>query len=139
MHDKLLTNAVRYTRHMAFHSNCDICGTETEDIDHTLRRCPQALGVWQLCNTETSSLCNRSCGSKNGSHLTPLDPHWQTKFLTTTWYIWKWRFKASFGAMEEDPVGRGRFLEARFHEIIQALDSTTALFRAQDHNQGQLN
>ena len=47
MHDKLLTNAERYKRHMVSHSNCVVCGAEIEDIDHILRSCPQALSVWQ--------------------------------------------------------------------------------------------
>ncbi|KAJ8431324.1 hypothetical protein Cgig2_013540 [Carnegiea gigantea] len=129
VHDKLLTNAERYKRHMVSYSNCVVCGAEREDINHILRRCPQAFSVWQALNFKDFTPVDRQLGVQEWFKLNATkvheDPHWQTKFLTTTWYIWKWRCKASFGTVEEEPEDRGSFLVARFYDIIQALESLT--------------
>ena len=52
MHDTLLSNAVRFVKHMATHPNCMVCFFEMEDMDHILCRCPTARGVWQFLRSK---------------------------------------------------------------------------------------
>ncbi|KAL4308369.1 hypothetical protein GQ457_01G026590 [Hibiscus cannabinus] len=46
LHNRNLMNAERYRRHLAPSAICDICGYHTEDMDHILRHCVTARGIW---------------------------------------------------------------------------------------------
>ncbi|KAK9011644.1 hypothetical protein V6N11_044490 [Hibiscus sabdariffa] len=40
--DIIMTNYERVRRHFSNDARCTLCGADTEDVDHVLRRCPQA-------------------------------------------------------------------------------------------------
>ncbi|KAL4360714.1 hypothetical protein GQ457_04G022170 [Hibiscus cannabinus] len=46
LHNHNLTNVERYRCHLAPPAICDICGYHTEDMDHILRHCVVARGIW---------------------------------------------------------------------------------------------
>ncbi|KAK9031798.1 hypothetical protein V6N11_056086 [Hibiscus sabdariffa] len=46
LHNRKLTNAKRFRRHLAPSAICDICGFHTEAMDHILRHCVAARGTW---------------------------------------------------------------------------------------------
>ncbi|KAK9028336.1 hypothetical protein V6N11_068143 [Hibiscus sabdariffa] len=45
--NRLMTNAERVRRHSTLDGNCYFCHDHCEDVDHILRRCPQAVATWQ--------------------------------------------------------------------------------------------
>ncbi|KAK8512446.1 hypothetical protein V6N12_075025 [Hibiscus sabdariffa] len=47
LHDRNLTNAERFRRHLTSSALCDICGGAMEDMDHILRHCRAARGLWR--------------------------------------------------------------------------------------------
>ncbi|KAJ8436976.1 hypothetical protein Cgig2_012263 [Carnegiea gigantea] len=47
LHNKLMTNVNRARRHLTLDTRCTACGFEVEDLDHILRKCPQAVMVWR--------------------------------------------------------------------------------------------
>ncbi|KAK8516019.1 hypothetical protein V6N12_066854 [Hibiscus sabdariffa] len=46
LHERLLTNAERVRRHFANSDLCGICGGAKEDLEHVLRSCAIAKGLW---------------------------------------------------------------------------------------------
>ncbi|KAK9024345.1 hypothetical protein V6N11_004512 [Hibiscus sabdariffa] len=46
LHQRHLTNAERFRRHLASSALCSICRLDVEDLDHILRRCLQARNLW---------------------------------------------------------------------------------------------
>jgi len=52
MHDKLLTNEVRFKRHMTTSLGRPICDAAVEDIDHILQQCVNARGVWTFLRSK---------------------------------------------------------------------------------------
>ncbi|KAL4283751.1 hypothetical protein GQ457_16G013400 [Hibiscus cannabinus] len=46
LHNRNLTNAERFRRHLTSSTDCDICEASTEDMDHVLRHCNAARSHW---------------------------------------------------------------------------------------------
>lgn len=45
--NRLLTNAERHRRHMATSDQCSLCDGSREDLEHALKHCSLAAGVWK--------------------------------------------------------------------------------------------
>jgi len=127
-HNKLMTNAERFRRHLHHSSYCEQCQGEVEDLNHIFRRCPRAHEVWSSGQFPGFSPL---AGDVNFLHWVNWnlraqqeDTEWPRKFLLTVWYIWKWRCARCFG--EEDTVPReiGYFLASKFREVSLALDQS---------------
>jgi len=125
-HQKLLTNSERFRRKFGPDPLCGICLEEAEDLDHLLRKCPHAQGVWQslnslglCCVNPDSSISDWLRVNLTGSHV---DPQWPRKFAISLWYLWKWRCTVCLGSMELIPFDRGAFLQQKFQEIIRIFD-----------------
>ena len=109
---------------MTPHANCLICGADIENLDHVFRKCPHALLVWHALRQNGLRPVRPHLGlqewfkcNATGVHE---DPDWPTKFLSTTWSLWKWRCKAYFDNSEQESLNRGRFLDTKFNKTIQA-------------------
>ena len=136
LHNKLLTNAERFKRHMGISPKCVICDAEEEDLNHVLRFCTNATRTWQSTQSPTVIGTESFEGitawlQHNLAHQLE-DPNWPTKFLITLWYIWKWRCMICFGSQDDIPMERHHFLTAQFWDILNALS------RDRDHNQSKL-
>ena len=110
LHNKLLTNAERFRRHMGVSPKCVICAAEEEDLDHVLRFCTNATMTWQAIHSHNvpgaESNEGRSTWLQHNLFNQLEDPNWPTKFLITLWYIWKWRCMICFGS--EGDISRER-------------------------------
>ncbi|KAL4312838.1 hypothetical protein GQ457_01G036830 [Hibiscus cannabinus] len=116
-HNRLLTNVERVCRHVATSESCEICNNGQEDIDHVLRSCTVAKGVW------TRLLPPARCESFFGLpfpewlHLNLFDrsfyiadDEWGVRFAITCWLLWKRRCRLLFEpgeGMMEDVLRRG--------------------------------
>ncbi|KAL4333466.1 hypothetical protein GQ457_07G012960 [Hibiscus cannabinus] len=116
-HNRLLTNVERVRRHVATSESCEICNNGQEDIDHVLRSCTVAKGVW------TRLLPPARCESFFGLpfpewlHLNLFDrsfyiadDEWGVRFAITCWLLWKRRCRLLFEpgeGMMEDVLRRG--------------------------------
>ncbi|KAJ8426081.1 hypothetical protein Cgig2_006789 [Carnegiea gigantea] len=126
LHDKLLTNANRARRGLTSDQSCGLCGSNKETRDHVLQRCSAAQSVWRLlaqqdvqCLCPVTPLNEWIKGNVQGCHK---DSNWSTKFLTTLWYIWKWRNAYCFDNLSELPEDKGQFLTTRFRDLLKALE-----------------
>lgn len=90
--NRLLTNAVRHSRHMTDSTLCDICPTSTEDLDHVLRGCTNARACWQLLLprrlwsrffTMPSDEWLRTNLKAEQAH-----PRWRILFAIVCWKLW---------------------------------------------------
>ena len=125
LHGKVLTNAERFRRNMSQNPHCAICLNEMEDLDHLLRRCPQAVGMWHALQAKglyylaSDATCHQWVQlNMRGAHE---DPDWPTKFMITVWYLWKWRCALSLGQSETIPSDKIGFLLNKFRKILYAL------------------
>ncbi|KAL4280973.1 hypothetical protein GQ457_03G007680 [Hibiscus cannabinus] len=101
LHNRNLTNAERYRRHLALTAICDICDYHTEDMDHILRHCVTARGIWsrvirpellvaflQIPFDEWFN-CNLVSTSR------PMyGERWKPRFAIYCWLLWKDRCSA---------------------------------------------
>ncbi|KAL4302962.1 hypothetical protein GQ457_10G024650 [Hibiscus cannabinus] len=117
LHNRNLTNAERYRRHLAPSTICDIYGYHTEDMDHILRHCVTARDIWSRvirpellvaflqipfdewfkCNLVSTS------GPMYGER-------WKSRFAIYCWLLWKDRCSAvldSGNIPREDILARG--------------------------------
>ncbi|KAK8993536.1 hypothetical protein V6N11_033631 [Hibiscus sabdariffa] len=125
LHNRNLTNAERYRRHLAPSAVCDIYGYHTEDMDHILRHCVAARGIWsRLIHPEFLVAflqfpfdewfkCNlvSTSGLMNGER-------WKSRFTIYCWLLWKDRCSAvldSDNIPREDILARGNRL---VHECV---------------------
>ena len=103
--------------------SCTVCETE----DHLLRECPHAKAIWRTlarrnlhCLYSGTSLHEWIEENVSGSHI---DKDWSAKFITTLWYLWKWRNTHCFGNGHEIPEDKGKFLVDRYEELLRALET----------------
>jgi len=134
IHQRILSNAERFRRHLLSTPQCNICSGTVEDLDHTLRHCTNAQGVWQ--ELEAFGLRPVANNARIHSWLhenlraTPEDPEWPEKFAITLWYIWKWRCANCFGNTSAIPEERGEFLVNKYQEIRRALEQGSPILTA---------
>jgi ribonuclease HI len=103
-HNSIMTNDLRYRRHLTANRFCDHCGTEVETLTHALRDCPKARKIWEVfVKVENRELffsqnwyawlvSNMSARNRNTDHGA-----WSLEFGIALWYIWKERCNRVFG------------------------------------------
>ena len=123
-HGRLLTNAERYRRKLATSPLCAACSNEVEDLVHIFRECPKAKEVWRGLQARGLRYTAGSASLQEWIYINSLgdheDPKWQTKFLLTVWYLWKWRCSFCFTESADVPRDKCGLLTKRFQEVIQA-------------------
>lgn len=84
VHNRLLTNLSRFSRHMGITPLCQQCGTEEESVLHLLRDCQCISSIWQSRSPTFFSEQNpftwlrRHARDEDGMH-----------FLAIVWHIWR--------------------------------------------------
>ncbi|KAK8976477.1 hypothetical protein V6N11_007820 [Hibiscus sabdariffa] len=79
MHERILTNMERVRRHCTESLQCEICHGGREDIEHVLRSCVAARGVWSRVIPP----------GLEGAGID--DEEWPSHFVIYCWLIWKRR------------------------------------------------
>ena len=125
LHQRVLSNAERVRRKLLDNPICNICLAPEENLDHLLRKCPNAHNTWQELEVVGMHCTARDAGFENwlyqnisGHHE---NPEWAERFVITLWFIWKWRCKYCFDSEDTIPLARGQYLMAKFREIQDAL------------------
>ena len=125
LYGQILTNKNQLRRGLVADQGCGICGAVRESISYVLRACPSAREVWHFLELQSmkylapDAFCNtwievNVTGCHNGAD-------WATKFLTTIWYLWKWR-NTLLQPIRGYPPDKGVFLLIRFSDILHALN-----------------
>ncbi|GLU12078.1 hypothetical protein SLE2022_287860 [Rubroshorea leprosula] len=102
LRNRVLTNAVRYERHLAASSTCPRCGGESETALHLLRDCPFAIQVWTMLGLGNHVFFQLSwqqwirCGSQKVSKVCTRDMSYDVLFLSAVWELWKCRNRLVF-------------------------------------------
>ncbi|KAK8519930.1 hypothetical protein V6N12_003896 [Hibiscus sabdariffa] len=106
LHERLLTNAERVRRHFANSDLCGICGGAKEDLEHVLRSCAIAKGLWLRlipsgARVSFFSLTFKEWFCKNLFDRTfvTTDDEWPHRFAIMCWLLWKRRCRL---LLEED-------------------------------------
>ncbi|KAJ8432968.1 hypothetical protein Cgig2_032800 [Carnegiea gigantea] len=114
LHDKLLTNVTRARRHLTTDPSYRECGSSSEDSEHIIRFCPKARDVWASLKAigldfifDELNFMERLFHNIRESHA---DRDLSTKFLTTLWYLWKWRCSTCINDSRDIPRSKGKFL-----------------------------
>ncbi|KAL4301824.1 hypothetical protein GQ457_10G009460 [Hibiscus cannabinus] len=97
-HGRLLSNAERVRRHISDSKLCDFCGVVWEDIEHVLRSCCMAKGVWMrsipAANRHTffnHPFTNWLYKNLFDNSFMVADMDWSTRFAIMCWLLWKRR------------------------------------------------
>ncbi|KAJ8438829.1 hypothetical protein Cgig2_023021 [Carnegiea gigantea] len=107
VHDKVMTNVNRVSRHIAEDPSYKVCEAKEEDLVHILRDCPPACLIWKTSGSST-------------------EPNWPIKFAIATWWL-RWRNARVFNqeGMQED-VHRGK-LVGPMPSLLQGSESSSRL------------
>ncbi|GKV26433.1 hypothetical protein SLEP1_g35733 [Rubroshorea leprosula] len=108
--ERILTNSVRFDRHMAPTPVCPRCEQSPETPLHLLRDCYYSRLVWDATNSLLGDFFQldfvpwlRKNSSK--SRMGPCaSDSWSSIFLATIWYLWKSRNKLIFEEQRVSPL-----------------------------------
>lgn len=101
-HERIMTNKQRMKRGFATCDKCWCCKDVSEDIEHTLRRCPAADEVWRRVlpdfywrtrHLPFQSWLDNGIANKGNGRKPEAD---NSLFALALWWIWKWRNEAIF-------------------------------------------
>ncbi|KAL4353175.1 hypothetical protein GQ457_06G017320 [Hibiscus cannabinus] len=121
LHERLLTNAERVRRHFENSELCGICGGAREDMEHVLRSCAMAKGLWLRLIPSASRVSFFSLTFKEwfctnlfeGSFVSN-DDEWSNRFAIMCWLLWKRRcrllFEENMGVLDDVLVTGNRLL-----------------------------
>ncbi|KAK8984899.1 hypothetical protein V6N11_064445 [Hibiscus sabdariffa] len=133
IHNRNLTNAERFRRHLTSSALCDVCGGAMEDMDHILRHCRSARGLWSrvvppvflsdFLHMPFDEWLRNNIGR---SIDTPLyGPRWEARFAVFCWLLWKDRCSAVLGSdysPKDDILFRGnRLVDECFQGVANKL------------------
>ncbi|KAK8652429.1 hypothetical protein V6N13_126462 [Hibiscus sabdariffa] len=98
LHGRLLTNVERVRRHCAASELCEVCHGGPETIEHVLRSCLAAKGVWGKIIPSASQavfytipLHEWLIGNMFETPCDITDENWLIRFIILCWMIWKRR------------------------------------------------
>ncbi|KAK9020722.1 hypothetical protein V6N11_010739 [Hibiscus sabdariffa] len=134
-HNRLLTNAERYLRHISMSDRCPFCHNNCETVDHVLRHCLIATTVW-LAEIKAIHFglfmslpfdkwievnINGAC------HFATNKENWSERFAVFLWMLWKNRCSKIFN---ESYVQRVDFRNhcnslANDKEVIEILNGSS--------------
>ncbi|PKI60526.1 hypothetical protein CRG98_019002 [Punica granatum] len=123
-HEKLLTNSLRVSRHLAVSGLCDFCSSTVETILHVLRDCPSTRSAWYRLVP---------MNIRGRFFLEPLKPwlilnpgsrdeKWATLFGVACWLFWGWRNKGLFKQDFVRPRDEVQATRATTHNFEHARD-----------------
>lgn len=129
LHDRLLTNQLRFKRNMTTTAVCPRCGLYSEDSSHLLRECPCAKAIWteikglrwweEGCNLPLAEWVANNLKNKNVF----LDVKWYRFFSATLWQIWKIRNLMVFENVSQPIQASLKNIWTYAHEIEEAFSS----------------
>ncbi|KAL4355451.1 hypothetical protein GQ457_06G008470 [Hibiscus cannabinus] len=114
--ERVMTNSERVRRHISDNAGCSLCGALIEDVNHLLRWCPQAIGIWTslikpdflhqflTMNIKEWVYLNLTDAAQMANH--PED--WDLLFGSICWNLWLERNAVVFDNPLDD---RGTVLE----------------------------
>ncbi|KAK8660893.1 hypothetical protein V6N13_051800 [Hibiscus sabdariffa] len=113
---RVLTNSERVRRHLADNASCTVCGSLFEDVNHVLRWCPQAIGVWSSLIKPSFLTQFLSMNFKEWLRMNLSDAarmvsnpeNWDLLFGSICWNLWLGRNAVVFDNPLDD---RGTVLE----------------------------
>ena len=95
LHEALPTNSLRYKRHLLDSATCNRCQIAGEDMVHCLRDCGSAKSLWlELGFGADTEFFMDDLHSWLHRHLKDKS---DLLFLTSLWWIWRWRNQSLFG------------------------------------------
>ncbi|GKV27045.1 hypothetical protein SLEP1_g36253 [Rubroshorea leprosula] len=106
LRNRVLTNAVRYERHMASSSSCPRCFGIPETTLHLLRDCPSAVQVWNTIGLGGLDFFHLplqhwlECNARNISQVLHGNMSHDVLFLSTIWQLRKCRNRLIFKGEE---------------------------------------
>ncbi|KAK8494909.1 hypothetical protein V6N11_074157 [Hibiscus sabdariffa] len=113
-HDRLLSNAERFLRHLSTSDRCPFCQSNSETTDHILRHCSTVVANWIVVIepnriSEFFQLLFNSWLQVNiigGHQFAKNKDNWGERFVVYIWMLWKNRCSRIFN---EDFIQRGDF------------------------------
>ncbi|KAL4291581.1 hypothetical protein GQ457_14G017740 [Hibiscus cannabinus] len=121
LHQRHLTNAERFRRHLAPSVVCSICSLGVEDMDHVLHHCSMARNIWprvvppsmldEFLHRPFITWLRDNLLYQHSNQL--LAEGWSCRFAILCWLLWKDRCNAIFNPIEsnrDDPLIRGSIL-----------------------------
>lgn len=129
LHDRLLTNQLRFRRNMTTTVECPRCGLYYEDSSHLLRECPCAKAIWiEIKDFKWwEEGCKQPLAEWVASNLKKtivfLDTKWYRFFTTTLWQIWKTRNLMVFENVSHPIQASLKSIWTYAHEMEEAFTS----------------
>jgi len=124
-HGALMTNERRTRRGLSTNPNCMVCTNVPENLNHIFRSCSEARGVWNYFEQAGEGTHDPRLTMAEWIHrnvtMTRHNSQWPTKFVTTVWWLWRWRNDRCFGRTLNIPSDKFRFLFQRLQENIKAI------------------
>ncbi|XVE79323.1 hypothetical protein DITRI_Ditri14bG0049000 [Diplodiscus trichospermus] len=135
-HDRVMCNKERMRRGLTSFGGCEFCNGSLEDMDHVLRKCPEASNLWQslLPAAKFHKQGNLSfhewlqynlCASLSFAGF----PNWPASFAITLWWLWKWRNAFVFSGERFSKDYKCRWVRSQAIEIARVLEQLS-LFAA---------
>ncbi|KAK9037431.1 hypothetical protein V6N11_022342 [Hibiscus sabdariffa] len=133
IHNRNLTNAERFRRHLTISALCDVCGSAMEDMDHILRHCRPARSLWSrivqpaflsdFLNMPFAVWLRINIGQSSDTQW--YGPRWEARFAIFYWLLWKDRCSVVIGSdfnLKDDLLFRGnRLVEECFQGATNRL------------------
>lgn len=130
-HQRVMSNDMRRRKGFTTLDHCHRCTEKKEDIDHILRRCPNAEEVWNrvVPGITNSSWWDIPFTEWMSTNLRKGEPtgnirNWAEAFAIVCWWIWRWRNDEVFN----DNPRSGSFKVGWIKDQIK--DSDTAFTKA---------
>ncbi|KAJ8432816.1 hypothetical protein Cgig2_026146 [Carnegiea gigantea] len=137
LHKALMTNERRVKMGLTSNPNCSICPNSTEDSNHILRLCNEAKQVWRYFEQLNQDCHDLRTGLEDwilySINRTKPDIFWPTKFITTLWWLWRWRNESCLGNSSNVPPDKIKCLLDKFKETTKALLNEERWFRPECH------
>ncbi|KAL4383219.1 hypothetical protein GQ457_15G014810 [Hibiscus cannabinus] len=110
LHQRHLTNAERFRRHLSSSAVCSICSHGVEDMDHVLRHCSMARNLWlrvvppvlleDFLNRPFITWLRENMFYQQSNQL--LAESWSCRFAIVCWLLWKEMCNAIFNPNESN-------------------------------------
>lgn len=134
LHGRIMTNTERVRRHVASSDLCPLCKKDPETILHVLRDCPKAKQIWgsilgqtMLLNFNNLSLYDWLEGNIKEELYDTLIVGWNERFMSTIWWIWKWRNSFIFRENEINLQSKLDFLRSVWSDTEEAFRTVSPI------------
>lgn len=132
-----MSNAHRFVRHLTDDPRCFICDAHEETVDHILRQCPAATSVWRkfpgMHDYDLFRMNFDTWIMQNIKDDFTRDGDWPIVFVTTLWWLWKWRNCRCFDKDVTIPVDQVGFIMGKVGLIKRAMEREGSIFGFSRH------